>query len=305
VPAPAPARPARRGHLVPAPVFSLGTERTLAAYLQLPWDVVTQQKRFTTTPPALINPLFVGALLGAWGARRRRWPVMLAGVMVAGFAFWAIGYPDIRYYLPYIPLWCLLAGGGLGGLLALPRIGGTLVLVASSTVVLGLGVLDMAAILYHNQDLARPLPDAVAVAVGLQPRQGYLQRHISDERAVEYVNAHVPADARVLFLWTDRIFWARPWAIPDQGGGAFTALLAADDQARRTHRPFTLPDGATYLLASREIATYDRANGWLLDPGIAAQYAALDALASRRLVRLYSDESFAVYRVRQPAPGRS
>jgi hypothetical protein len=178
-----------------------------------------------------------------------------------------------------------------------------LALLAMVTAV-GLGILDVGAILFHNQDLGRPVPDAFAVASGAESRQGYLVRHVSNERAVLALQGHAPAGARVLFVWNDRVFWAGPGAIPEQPGGTLPLLLAADARARRTHAPFHLPFGATYLLVSHETAVYYRANGWALDPATIAGYAALDDLAARRLILLYKDPSFAVYATRPVTGGR-
>ena len=304
--------------LPPAPSFHLGVGHTLGDYLRLPWDVVTHQALFSTTPPVPLSPFFILAPLGLWGARSRRWPAALGGLALAGFAFWAIGYPDMRYYLPYVPLWCLLAAGGTTTLLAalsgtatsLPRedhqqrrpssprrLARSALLAVLVTTALGLGVIDWASVVLHDGDGFDPMPSSLAVSIGTATRQTYLIHHLASEQAILYLNNHAPHTATVLFLWNDRIFWSQLQAIPDQSDGTFARVLSADQQARQSHQPFTLPHGATYLLVSHETAVYDRANGWAVSPGTIADYAAVDAVAHRWLTLLYADPAFSLYSV--------
>lgn len=232
-----------------------GAPRTLLGTLSLPILLYTQHYRFGTflgsiEIPSILFPLAV------FYPFTRRTPVLnaLAVWTVARFVVWAFGAQQTRFLLPVFPALSILAGYVLATLASRLRGSTGRVLVRG----LGFGVLAVTlvySILFFMS--VRPLE----TLLGTETRQEFLRRQLRLYPLQEYIQTHLPAEARVWMLWDGRGYYCDERCVPDIDQSRWTQVVmqtwdvdrVADELQRR---------GATHLLISKQdanfVAQFDR-----------------------------------------------
>ena len=183
-----------------------GEGRSAVSLLTLPWDVTVHGAVFGGS----LGPLFLILIPGfvCAGRVRRGAPWLAAGV-VGYAAVWAspISSYQLRFLVPIVPALALLAAASLSSLTeraAESTHRGSSILAAA---VLILGVMNLPPFTrFHEADrqgwtgwLTHVLRDPpVRVVIGREPERAYLAREVPSFEAWQWINTHVPADARVL-----------------------------------------------------------------------------------------------------------
>ena len=205
--------------------------------LLLPWNLTFHAEHDSMVFLGRINPAFLALLpAGIWAAWRDSRVRMFLGIAAAGLLLWSFGTQWLRYLLPVLPLAALAAAAGLS---RLPRWATAMVAVCW---LLGLPS-NLRPVLATAQQQA-------PVALGLESANTYLQRELTAWPAIQWINQHSPADARValLYSWQAALI-QRPWVMGSVEDHVPTRHFLAlhDDQALQQLREV----GVTHVLTSR------------------------------------------------------
>jgi hypothetical protein len=167
--------------------FGIGTN--LASVIRMPWAISFDVHRFSemATPGVLGAAVLATPLI----VLLRRWqgPTLLIAFVLAAFsASWALSAQYLRYLLPALPLMCLLVAAVVAGLHDGPRRGLALASGVIGNFVAGVWVL---AALPLWLSLYWQLPEHIpwAVAIGREGRPAYLSRTLATYDACRYLNA--------------------------------------------------------------------------------------------------------------------
>jgi len=183
-------------------VSQYGSVPSPLSWLRLPLDVYIESWRFGHVPfsfPPVI------ALLGPFALLDRRPAVRwLLAVAAAVCLSWARGWQDLRFLLTLYPVLAVL--GTVGALAVLTRW-------RHGVSALGLALVVALAITTARE--AQRAGDRLGVVTGAEPVQAYLERSVSNHRAVTYLNQLVPPSESVLFLGDGQVWYCQPRCIPD------------------------------------------------------------------------------------------
>jgi hypothetical protein len=189
-----------------------GRGRSPRDLLALPWDVTIHAASFGGS----LGPLFLALIPGlacasglAWGGSSRRSARWVIAGLVLYVAVWAspISSYQLRFLVPIVPALGLLAATSLA---ALERAAANLMRHGSGmllALILILAVMNLPPFTrLHETDregwngflthVLRGSP--IRVAVGRESEPSYLAREILSYKAWQWINAHVPADGRIL-----------------------------------------------------------------------------------------------------------
>jgi hypothetical protein len=262
-----------------------GVGRTLQAWLLLPWHVYWESWRFGHVPESY-PPLV------AWAAPLALlWPfppaapvVWLLGSAAGLCAIWAQGWQDLRFLLPAYPLLALLGTAGLAGALARFRSGDAVV----AALVAGL------AMIAAGREVVRAA-DALGVVSGREPEASYLRRRLPDQRAIEVLNAQVPAGSAVLFLGDGQIWYCRPRCLPDPAHDNLLQWFVRPGSAEAALAGLRAAGVSHILLSKRDY--------WYLEhqdsqERLKRQLAEFYVFKARYLDLIYEDDASEVYRGR-------
>jgi hypothetical protein len=186
-------------------------DNSLWDYLILPWRLYVRREQFVGVYGSIEFPslLFPLVFLYPW-IRRPRAMNWLAGLMLLRYVFWAlVSHTRFRYMLPVLPGLSLLAGSVLMGLTArsfLQRWGQVLAM--------GLiGGMLAATLVYSLLFFADVQP--LGVVLGMESKDSFLRREVSDYSAKQFVQANLPPEARVLMMWDARGYYCDDRCLPD------------------------------------------------------------------------------------------
>jgi Dolichyl-phosphate-mannose-protein mannosyltransferase len=188
-----------------------GYSHSLLDYLALPWLVTVLGVGGTGAFDAAIGPLLLCltplALLIKGRPRAVNYALVLVGAQWVYFVISIYRYvfmAQTRLLLPAFPLLCLVAAFAIRRLAAWDRPTLRLSWVVSAAVILILAI-NLLTEAYAFVEV-RP----VGVLVGLESRQDYLSRRLGAySAAMRTIDEHLPADARLLFLWEPRGYYSR------------------------------------------------------------------------------------------------
>lgn len=207
---------------------SIGMGRESLDYLLLPWRVVMEGGRGYEHFDGTLSPLWLLMLPGAlWAARHH---ALVRRALAAGglyCVFWAATSQQMRLLIPALPALALAVGAGHAVLLGRlsPRIGRSLAaaLLAVSLLAVGWRVPWQAGVAAGGRLLGSS-GDVMATAV---------------PPVFEYVDAELPADARLLFLATNQGFFCHREYLADSFFEASQVahwLAPAGEDPRALHR---------------------------------------------------------------------
>lgn len=166
-----------------------GTGRTLKSVLRLPLDLVFHPNRFSEA--GTIGPAFLMLIPALLCIRQwRRWPFYLMGcIVLVSTLQWVIGIQYLRWFLLFLPLWFLLGGCGIAGLMAgrSARLLKTSAVVMVATVILtGFGADAIATSWWLHGQSGAGMP--YKVAFRMESRDTYLRRVTWDYPVIDYLN---------------------------------------------------------------------------------------------------------------------
>lgn len=196
---------------------SIGMGRSLGDYCLLPLRVILSGARGYAHFDGELSRVWLVALpvalAGAAVTPRARRALAAGGLY---FALWALTSQQMRLLVPALPLFALAAAEGTGGLVA--RGSATVRAVGPSVAALGVVL-----------GLARPLVEVASLAVGHAATlavegSARLQAEIVPP-VFRYIAERTPADARVLLIDTNKIFFCPRPALADS---MFEASQLAD-----------------------------------------------------------------------------
>ncbi len=233
----------------------------------------------------VLSPLLIlflpWAFKGKWEREKR---------LFFGFAVFYLLYAlflgslRIRYILPIVPPLVILAVYGVHNIYL--RIVHPLFLYAALALLVGLN----GVYLWDYFQAVAPL----GYLAGRESRAAYLERTLPDYPAFQYVNARLPAAARIYLLFMGRrAYYCERDYFHDWGDNPALLLhviqgaKSGDDIASRLRAR-----GLTHLLAREDLLKRFLDNN--LKP---AEAKALDAFARAHLTRLYQDGRYSVYQI--------
>jgi hypothetical protein len=180
-------------------------------YLILPWHLYVHREQFVGVYgsiefPSLLFPLvFLYPLI-----RRPRAMNWLAGLTLLRYVFWAlVSHTRFRYMLPVLPGLCLLAGSVLMDLTARPFLQRWGQVLAMGLI----GGMLAATLVYSLLFFADVQP--LGVVLGMESKDSFLRREVSDYSAKQFVQANLPPEARVLMMWDARGYYCDDRCLPD------------------------------------------------------------------------------------------
>jgi hypothetical protein len=215
-----------------------GNGRSIRDLVALPWDVTVHGARFG----GALGPLFLILVPALLTARRvpRAVPWLAAGVVVY-VAIWAspLSSFQLRFLMPIVPPLALLGAASLEtlstGAAASIRQGGRIV----TTAVFGLAIINLPPFTrFHEADrvgwngwLTHVLREApLPVVIGRESQRAYLRREVPSYEAWQWINAHLPAEARVLTTTGGDQLYAQRARVPFEATIARPAVWRDEDE---------------------------------------------------------------------------
>jgi hypothetical protein len=225
---------------------SFGTGRSLIDFILVPWNLYFRHEAFAALMATIEYPSFLfplALLVPVISISPQARP--LAALSLLRLGTWYLGSQQTRFLLPLYPVWCLMVAAVLLGLeqrlrlrLAYPR------LTASITAGLAVTTLAYASIFALGE---RQLP----VVTGQESRASYLTRLVYDYRAMEFIVADLPSEARVLQLWDGQGYYCDGKCIPD-AGQVMAPYLHGLGPGIEEMRQVLVARGATHVLVDLE-----------------------------------------------------
>ncbi|RJQ57210.1 MAG: hypothetical protein C4530_13110 [Desulfobacteraceae bacterium] len=173
-------------------LHQLGMGRTLTDYLLLPWNLSFHAKLHSTRFDGVIGPVFLLTLPFFAGLRKTP-PVIKILILYAGFLilFWIFSVQQIRYLIPAIPALAILVGYTVSCYRKRKTVFTVLILlVAASISIDG----------YHiGQEFLKIKPHRYVI--GGENRREFLSRLIPSYDIFQYVNTHLPLDAKIFLIY--------------------------------------------------------------------------------------------------------
>jgi hypothetical protein len=180
-------------------------------YLILPWHLYVHREQFVGVYgriefPSLLFPLvFLYPLI-----RRSRAMDWLAGLTLLRYVFWAfISHTRFRYLLPLFPGLSLLASSVVMDLTARPFLQRWVQVLAAGLI----GGMLAATLTYSLLFFVDVQP--IGVVLGMESKDDFLRREVSDYSAKQFVQANLPREARVLMMWDARGYYCDDRCLPD------------------------------------------------------------------------------------------
>jgi 4-amino-4-deoxy-L-arabinose transferase-like glycosyltransferase len=271
-------------------VDTFGRGHSLANYLLLPVNIWRYPFDFSATPHGYFN---FGLLL-APTALLMQPPglvIVLWLYIVIQFYLWAVMMQELRYLLLILPWLSLCAGWALARLFYLSR-GRRWLSALVRTVPLVLITPTLAIHLAVLTPLSKnPLP----VVLGLESPASYLRRANYIYPSMEFINAELPPQARVVYLWEGQTYYCQRDCLPDPIYDRWGDLIY------RYQTPEAVLGQLQALGATHLLINHDGLKLWLRDrnpAGPRAEHiAAFYTFREEYLTQLYADPFIEVYRI--------
>ncbi|MCB0162659.1 MAG: glycosyltransferase family 39 protein [Anaerolineae bacterium] len=220
-------------------------------YLMLPWYLYFERQRFVGAYGSIEFPslLFPFILLLPWVGRFKIVP-WLAVLTLLRYIFWAlIFHGRFRYMLPVLPNLSLLASAAIVGLAAYPIWQRAALILAKGLIGGMLAITLIYSVLFFFD--VQPL----AVVLGIESKESFLQRELTDYSAQQFIQANLPPQARVFMLWNARSYYCDDRCLPDLNQYQWVQLTqpsaTVSEVAARLREK-----GVTHLMVSIEDVEY-------------------------------------------------
>lgn len=272
-----------------------GRPRTVQNLVTLPWDMTVHGASYGGT----LGPLFLALVPAAFVAGRRgqtRVILVLGTGCAAYLALWAspISSFQTRFVVPLVPWLAILAADGARRLLAATAAVSPRAVLFGQAVMLALLGMNLPPFIeWHEADrrgwdgwlthVMRGLP--VGVVLGSESKERYLGRTVPAYNAWQYMNATLPADAKVLtFAGGDHLYSHRSRLSSDARAALPLTWWALKGQEREVTREAGRR-GVTHVL-------FDKRRDVSSTLAIGS-----DAMRACCLERAYEDSRFVLYRL--------
>jgi hypothetical protein len=254
---------------------------------------------------ATVSPLFLALLpLGIWAAWRERTVAALwlaAGVTYLGWLFGialSAAADHTRLLLPVLPWLALVTAYGLLDFLKVVRASQAGLLRVAAPLVTGLFLAASGFLLLLFFVANDPLP----YHFGLQTRQARLEDQLgSYQRAVNYVNGQLPAQAKLFMFFEPRAYYFdRALSADHNGGGQFFSYLDRYKTPQAVHAAL-LNQGATNVLVSEKLLNFllDTPAYNLVDKAKAGRQLLDDLLNQGYFEKLYQEKGeYTIYKLK-------
>lgn len=227
--------------------WETGPGHSFVDFILGPWNLTNRIGEFTVgrgpLSGALLSPILLIFIPAAWlfGAARDRAVggllAALAAFAVLAYIVWFSGYQQPRYIQVIHPLLALIAAVGVATVAGLDRrwlaLAARGVLALSLVGTLGVGVAFNSAFF--------------PVVFGAESRDDFLEAKVSNISSVNWANANLPADAKVLVMGLAAWYYLdRDWQV---GYSAYQGRLAYHDMASPDRLEMELHEqGVTHVL---------------------------------------------------------
>ncbi len=269
--------------------FGLGHSPT--DYLLLPVNVWLYPSAFSVTPHGYFNPgLFLAVI-----ALFMRPPRLLIGLwlyVIAQFYLWAIMMQELRYLLLILPWLSLCAGWALARLINMSRgyrwlgaLARTIPLVLLAfTLAIHVGVLTPFS--------KNPLP----VVLGLETPADYLHRVNYIYASMEFINAELPPEARVVYLWEGQTYYCQRDCLSDPIYDRWGNLVYRHQTLDKVLQQMQVL-GATHLLINHHDGLNPLGRNKTPAGPRSENIVAFRSFRDNYLTQLYADRFIELYRV--------
>ena len=272
-------------------VSQYGSGASFQDTLLLPINVFRESWRFGHVPWSFPPPLAVAVPLALLDWRpATRWLLAFAALATL---LWARGWQDLRFLLSVYPALAVLGVAGLRAALP-PRL-------ASAFVAAGTCAMLVVTAAREGQRALARLP----VISGAEPVERYLDREISTQAAVAYLNERADRQASVLFLGAGPVWYCRMRCIPDSAHDNLLVWILGGGDAAAPTLTAVDPDATAQRLRSRGVShvLLSKSDYWYLehqDPEerLKRQLAEFYIFKARFLDLVYEDDLNEVYRAR-------
>lgn len=263
--------------------FSTGMGRGLMDYLLLPVRVILSGGQGYDRFDGTLNPVWIVLLpLAILAARRNPLVRRLLFTSLVYFLCWAASSQQMRFLIPILPLVALAAAATATGWLSNVRTPGRRTVAATA---LSAGLIG-SLIACSVEGIRNSMTLAEMSKTGLLPRQGVVDADVFD-----FVNVHLPPDARILFLNTNNGFPCdREYVADSFFEASQTADLLRSTSPAAAVRETLLDHGLTHVLWCSA--------DWGI-PFPPALFAFLDAPACAAVVYQSADGSSRLYAIRR------
>ncbi len=232
----------------------------------------------------VLNPFFLAFIpLAFFGKRRGDGDIKFLAVFSFLFLVLAFLTVDLvtRYLMPVIPLVVILVTLGFRNLVETRRLGWL-----AGAVMAALIVFDAA---YINGLYKRHAP--FQYLSGSESREQYLSKRLPDYDAVSYANRTLPADAKVMLLFSgDRgYYWEREYTYSDRNGTVLRGFIRASEDGLGLKERF-YGAGATHLFLNDTLMAK-----FLNDNFNEKELAVASDFFNNHAARLYSANGFSLF----------
>jgi 4-amino-4-deoxy-L-arabinose transferase-like glycosyltransferase len=224
--------------------YGFGAGRSFLNYLLLPWNLYFRHDQFSTVGGTIELPslFFPFAIFALW-KRGNQLLLPLGLILFARFGFWAIGAQQIRLLLPLFPGLAVLAAIGLEVLE-----GAWNNAVVRRIVATGLfGGMVAVSLFYQLVDTLSTKP--WLSVLGLETKETFLTRMVSDFGADRYIENNLPPDSKVLLLWDGRGYYCGIKCVSDTFHAKWTSLVIDEPPPEEVARVLE-HQGITHILIS-------------------------------------------------------
>jgi hypothetical protein len=271
-------------------VDTFGRGHSLVNYLLLPVNIWRYPFDFSATPHGYFN---FGLLLAPAALLMQPPGLVIAlGLYIAiQFYLWAVMMQELRYLLLILPWLSLCAGWVLARLFHLARghrWRSALVRTAPLVLITPTLAIHLAMLTPLSKN---PLP----VVLGLESPASYLRRANYIYPSMEFINAELPPQARVVYLWEGQTYYCQRDCLPDPIYDRWGDLVY------RYQTPEAVLGQLQALGATHLLINHDGLKPWLRDrnpAGPRAEHiAAFYTFRGEYLTQLYADPFVEVYRI--------
>jgi hypothetical protein len=232
---------------------SYGTGKQWMDYLLLPANLYLKPGTFSTWFGVIDipSPIFLLAFLYPFSIRKfcnenKKTIHILAFITFMQFVIWAVGSQQTRFLFPIYPGLSILACGFLLWLGDKKTYGKRIVYSISAVILLVSLTIVSAASLSVNP---------FKILTGGETKIEFLSRMVSDFPAMQYIQANLPKDSRVLMLWDGQSYYCDARCVPDLFQSQWTAFYQ-NNSTVSSMRSLLVSKHVTHLMVNQSDTSF-------------------------------------------------
>ncbi|MCK4852221.1 MAG: glycosyltransferase family 39 protein [Candidatus Omnitrophica bacterium] len=187
--------------------FDMGMGKGIVDLLRLPWDLAVHPSRFGGRGSqvgiqyfALLPFLVFGFFSG------KSWFRRLAFIAAGYVAIWFFLVQRDRFLYPVLPVFAVLISYSVHVLFSGERKRQRVFSFLAVLLLTGAFIFNAGICVYHNRHNYR-------VTLGLETRDAYLKRWVTNYRMAKFVNTHLPEDAKILGTGIYKVYYFDRWIV--------------------------------------------------------------------------------------------